>query len=79
MRDYDTAPMYATGRCEQRLGHALQQHADLLPDCRVYTKSGRLLRDLGGEPALETRVPSPITDNLYHGACFVFFFPCDFQ
>jgi aryl-alcohol dehydrogenase-like predicted oxidoreductase len=68
VRDYDTAPMYASGRCEQRLGHALRTADVPLSEIRIYTKSGRLLRDPStNEPYLyEGPVPAPVTDNAYH-------------
>lgn len=69
VRDFDTAPMYASGRCEQRLGHALRTAGVPLSEVRVYTKSGRLLRDPAtpGEPYLyEGPVPAPIADSKYH-------------
>lgn len=68
VRDFDTAPMYASGRCEQRLGHALRAADVPLSEVRVYTKSGRLLRDPStGEPYLyEGATPAPIADSAYH-------------
>eukprot|EP01043_Picozoa_sp_COSAG02_P066482 COSAG02_NODE_10364_length_1958_cov_2.222700_4_plen_184_part_00 len=68
VRDFDTAPMYASGRCEQRLGHALRAADVPLSEIRVYTKSGRLLRDPStGEPYIyEGAVPAPIADSDYH-------------
>ena len=68
VRDFDTAPMYASGRCEQRLGHALRAAGVPLSEIRVYTKSGRLLRNPStGEPYLyEGPVPAPVSDSAFH-------------
>jgi D-threo-aldose 1-dehydrogenase len=62
---------YASGRCEERMGHALHS-----PDCpvplgeiRVTTKSGRRMREGGSEDGAyfwETRVPAPVTDPSKH-------------
>ena len=59
--------MYASGRCEERMGHALNSAACPVPldEIRVTTKSGRLIRD--GEGYFhENRVPAPVTDPTKH-------------
>ena len=59
--------MYASGRCEERMGHALNSAACPVPldEIRVTTKSGRLIRD--GEVYFhENRVPAPVTDPTKH-------------
>ena len=77
IRDFDTAPMYGSGRCEERMGHALNSVECPVPlsEIRVTTKSGRLMREGGSEDGgyfWEQRVPAPVVDPSKHLVDYTF-------
>eukprot|EP01052_Picozoa_sp_SAG31_P016783 SAG31_NODE_1125_length_9770_cov_2.732499_2_plen_196_part_00 len=60
--DFDSAPMYSNGCSEARLGKAIAAAGAMGTRARVTTKTGRLLRQLGGVepvPAEETLAKDP--------------------